>query len=933
MNKILKTSLLILAGIIFFGASYVSTPVVYADTTTITSFTVNGKSAARYESAETVDNGASVTFRWATAAPLSPATYCTLTGGNIADPGKTFPGASSSYSQQVTIDNTSTTPQDIEFGLQCFAPRDTTNWVNPSTYLTITVKPVAGDMPVVGITASPQQIAADGTTQQIDISWQASNTKSPNGCVASGPGDWNGPRDSSGTWHIKPPLAGTYKLECASPSGKKGVGEVTVTTAAPPGVGDQGGQAPPNTSTTDLSKLVCMSWGSGVNVGACAALAIYYVIYLPASWILYGAGFIFDTVLVMSVDKKYVIQPFIDKVWTLIRDFSNMIFIFVLLYTGIMTMLGQIDWRKTVIRVIIIALFINFSLFFTKVVIDAGNILAVGVYSSMGKESTRSASKGDLKQRDLSSALVAGFNPQSFIGATAVKEPLDAIVIFLIAAALSVYTAYIFFKASLIFIGRLIAFWYLMIISPFAFVSWAVPKQEKIFNSWVDLLVDQAFLAPVFLFLIYIIMQIIDTGIMRGLLNSDSAGIGGFFFDKLIVPIILGAMILIALDKALGVAKKMGGEFGAAVSNYVGKAVGTVAQVGLAAATGGAALAAGKLGATALASGALQKGAASTSVLTRGLSKGLLLGADKLQNATFDPRNIGGGIGTAIGAGMGSIGMDKKGSKMTYTTQTEAWRKPQEERQKKLATLMERPETSIQQEKDEAAKANRELSDLDRLVKIAEDTARNTQSGKALLDAEQKEKNRGKEAAAALKKQSDAYDALKKLLADPTIGTDPATGKKAGEDAAASAFAAAKAEAEAAGSAHADAKQVLADTRSTYDATPEAIELAATRERQSAQQKIKDQKDKDYAQAKADLAKENVAIRERYAQEIERSAFTSAGVRRAQERADKIRKDPEAKKAKKESDKLLASIAEAMKKGTFSVETPPTGDKPKDDAK
>ncbi|MEK7801795.1 MAG: hypothetical protein AAB276_05010, partial [Pseudomonadota bacterium] len=92
----------------------------------------------------------------------------------------------------------------------------------------------------------------------------------------------------------------------------------------------------------------------------------------------------FDLSLTLSIDQQYVNQPFVTSAWEIVRDFANMLFIFVLLYVGINTMLGGAGHTRAIFMVIIVALLINFSLFFTKIIIDAGNILAVGVYESIG---------------------------------------------------------------------------------------------------------------------------------------------------------------------------------------------------------------------------------------------------------------------------------------------------------------------------------------------------------------------------------------------------------------------------------------------------------------------------------------------------------------------------------------------------------------------
>ncbi|MGB2580586.1 MAG: hypothetical protein WBC83_02730, partial [Minisyncoccia bacterium] len=311
----------------------------------------------------------------------------------------------------------------------------------------------------------------------------------------------------------------------------------------------------------------------------CVPVFIYYVVYIPASWMLIGGAYVFDTMLMLSIDSKFVQQDFIDTSWKVVRDFSNMAFIFVLLYTGISTMLGTPGWARTVRNVIIIALLINFSLFFTKVIIDAGNILAVGIYEAMGQPKTANdahvvAGKSSLEERDLSFRLAEKFEPQSFIRTTEVIPAMEATVVFIISAIVSVFAGYVFFKAALLFIGRLLAFWLLMIISPFAFISITFPKGNK-FQGWLDMLVSQAFVAPVFLFLVYLIIQVINSGVLNGLIKDPvDASLKSFTFDKVLMPVIVATLIIMALKFALEFSEKMAGDLGKLGASMAGAVMG-----------------------------------------------------------------------------------------------------------------------------------------------------------------------------------------------------------------------------------------------------------------------------------------------------------------------------------------------------------------------
>jgi len=499
----------------------------------------------------------------------------------------------------------------------------------------------------------------------------------------------------------------------------------------------------------DFSEL---SMSAGLK--GCVPLWTYYLVYKPTSYLLMGAGYIFDISLNLSLKREMVTGlSFINTSWTVIRDFSNMLFIFVLLYAGINTMLFGADWRKIVLQVVVIALLINFSLFFTKVVIDAGNILAKGVYDTiLSGDPSKSASE----------RLVRAFQPQMFINETmaAKADPMDMTVVFIIAAIVSVFAAYTFFRAGLLFIGRLLAFWFLMIISPFAFISTTLPK-GNIFSFWWGTLLNQAFVAPVYLFLIYIILQIINVpgGILGGAFNSSWQT---SWFDKLVPLILMAIMLVIAMQKALKLAEGMAGDVGAMGAKMAGSVMGAGAIV----ATGGTAMLArgtiGRAAATALERNTFKEGS---------VGKGVAKWATR---ASFDVRNLGiaeKGIkatGLDVGKGGGVGGFEKAAKEREKKTIESAPKMTifEEKGIRERAEKNKKSEAEIKKTEEALEAATKATKQLEESVKVAQE-----QSETAVVQREKEmgykeaqeraDKDRGTEnESSSLRIMAEAKDAL-----------------------------------------------------------------------------------------------------------------------------------------------------------------------------
>lgn len=392
-----------------------------------------------------------------------------------------------------------------------------------------------------------------------------------------------------------------------------------------------------------LDLVDCGGFLDRLTVGCIVPQLTYYLLYIPAVGLLALSGYIFDFVLSLSIDHIFINQSFVSELWKIIRDFSNMIFIFILLYTGVQTIFGMGKWQQTIIKVVIVALLVNFSMFFTKVVIDAGNILAVGVYEGMGATKVdgidrphKSTAMGDVKERTISATLVNALNPQQFATLSANNRGA-AVTIFIVAAVVCAYAAFIFIRASLLFVGRLIAFWFLMAISPFALISMTLPK-GNIWGWWTNTLINQAFIAPVFLIFIYFILKAI-TGLKTILGNGGN--VSETYFDAIVVPIVMTVMVVYALQRALGVAKDMSGKFGGIGADALGKIMSSF-PVGMA--LGGSSMLlrktigsrAGKL----LESGELQKMSRNPdSAITRFQGRTLHSLANMAHNSSFDARN------------------------------------------------------------------------------------------------------------------------------------------------------------------------------------------------------------------------------------------------------------------------------------------------------
>lgn len=375
------------------------------------------------------------------------------------------------------------------------------------------------------------------------------------------------------------------------------------------------------------------------------------------SWLLWASGLLFNITLEYSLNMTSFINQ-LDIVgvgWKIFRDIANICFIFILLAIAIGTILRIDSYhvKKTLATVIVAALLLNFSLFFTKVVIDASNILALQFYKQI-------VVTGDNKAWDggLSSAMMNALGIASIYSDPAGKKAdsvlnnvyntsltlSNIITIGSYGSVLILCTAFVFLTGTILFLIRTIVLIFLMILSPIAFMCLSLPSLKGHFSKWQSRLINEAFFAPAFMIMIWIVFEALSkphTSVDNKVMNfasfltgsKDSVGTAYTFI------VLMGFMLA-----SLIVAKKFGATGGDFARNIAGKA-----SFG----------ATGWMGRQTL--GRAFNKASNSEMMQRwknsnglGLKRGIAGFVDSRAKGTYDLRNTG--VGKAASGAVGGLG-------------------------------------------------------------------------------------------------------------------------------------------------------------------------------------------------------------------------------------------------------------------------------------
>lgn len=198
--------------------------------------------------------------------------------------------------------------------------------------------------------------------------------------------------------------------------------------------------------------------------------------------------------------------------WAIVRDVCNNFFIIGLLIIAVATILQQPkgwEYKGTLGKLLIMAVLINFSKLATGVLIDISQVVMLFFAEPL---------------RDFGGSLmlvafglygmfqVAEQDPN-----TAIFGSWQAVVQVIYAMIASVIATVVIASVIMVLVYRIVTLWFLVILSPAAFLAYAVPGQQKHFSKWLSRLTSELIVGPVMIFFIYL-------SVFAGAINFQQPG-------------------------------------------------------------------------------------------------------------------------------------------------------------------------------------------------------------------------------------------------------------------------------------------------------------------------------------------------------------------------------------------------------------------------
>ncbi|MFA6404636.1 MAG: hypothetical protein WCW03_01390 [Candidatus Paceibacterota bacterium] len=305
--------------------------------------------------------------------------------------------------------------------------------------------------------------------------------------------------------------------------------------------------------------------------------------------------------------------PVIYTVWEIIRDLASMVLIFFILWAAIQMIVGikTPNFNSLIFSIIIMGILINFSFFFTRVLIDASNIVSLQFLNAIapGKEYVSGSGISDwtlkgFKDGGLSDIFMGSLavnkwydnakiinTSASGVNTTSNQDaaPIRIVLVTLGGMIVMIFASLSFLGAAAAAILRLAMLIFLLAFSPIWIASIAMPQLKDLTKDWFSQFKAHLLFLPVYLMFMYVAIRILTESKLNMLTTTNSAflsqdNLNGYItlFVGFAIVIIMLNLPLIAAVKVAGAGSAMSEKWFKGVKGAVGGWMGrsTVGRVG-----------------------------------------------------------------------------------------------------------------------------------------------------------------------------------------------------------------------------------------------------------------------------------------------------------------------------------------------------------------
>lgn len=212
----------------------------------------------------------------------------------------------------------------------------------------------------------------------------------------------------------------------------------------------------------------------------------------------------------LAAYNNFIDAPPVVIGWLMVRDVANMFFVVALLVIAFGTILGleQYEWKKTLMKLILAAIFINFSKLILQLVIDVAHVFTTTFLNAI----VATAGGNLISMFHLDQVL--NLTPRSGPGSVVQGEDLrlDLLAGGFMAVIFSIMALVIIGAYLAVMLIRMVVLWVLIILSPLAFIAQVLPNTKSYAEEYWKEFTHHVIVAPVMVFFLWLTFATLGSG-------------------------------------------------------------------------------------------------------------------------------------------------------------------------------------------------------------------------------------------------------------------------------------------------------------------------------------------------------------------------------------------------------------------------------------
>lgn len=205
--------------------------------------------------------------------------------------------------------------------------------------------------------------------------------------------------------------------------------------------------------------------------------------------------------------NNYINTPVVQVGWIMVRDVANMFFVVALLVIAFGTILGieQYEWKRGLVKLVLAAVFINFSNLLAQLFIDAAHIFTITFLNAIA-----ATAGGNIIQMFQLTEILSFVQKPKIADVSNVR--LELLGGAIMATFFAVWAAIAMGSYVIVMAARVVLLWVLIIMSPLAFIWQVLPATQGYAQKWWKEFKEQVIVAPIMVFFLWLTFATLGSG-------------------------------------------------------------------------------------------------------------------------------------------------------------------------------------------------------------------------------------------------------------------------------------------------------------------------------------------------------------------------------------------------------------------------------------